>query len=139
MFQPRPWVFPDTEKVAAAYLRSRHPGVFVSRTHPASLPLTVVGTTYTSAIVVRTDGGPNRPPLASRRPGVTVRGADLSATKDLAESVGASLQVWPLAEASTVADVSVRDSVVTSDEGDPPELYLSADLSLFGTIQPETP
>lgn len=134
MFQPRRVTFPNMELEACAYLRGLNPGVFVSRVAP-TLPLTVAGTTYQRAIIVRNDSGPSDGPLATRRLGVRVLGArdvDLSATVDLAEAVAADLRVWALAAGRVVRVDAVRGPWIVSDVAAAPELYLTAEATLFG-------
>lgn len=140
MFQPRPWTYPDVEMLAAVYLRRRHSGTYVSRTSPKSLPITVAGVTYTEAIIVRDDSGTSRDPVADRRLGVRVQGSDpkaFAAARSLAEAVAASLRVWALTSPEVVAVGIVRGPWATSDADAPPEFYLTAEVTLFGSIATE--
>ncbi len=119
-----PLAFPDAELLACTYLRARHAGVKVDRKQPATVP----------AIVVRDDSGPDRGPLADRRMGFRVCGAEgtHAATRATAEAVAASLRVWPLNTPEVVAVDRVRGPWATSEVDAPPEFYLTAEVTLLG-------
>lgn len=139
-FEPLPLQYPHVEMLLVGHLRTaaatqRPEHIIFDRKHPASLPVTIAGTTYDFAVIVRDDGGPNWQRLVS----LAVRGkpgpAAYNATRGVAEWCAAQLRVLPTAPGVPVADCrAVRGPMSVAD--DPPEFQITADLLVVGTVTP---
>lgn len=135
-FEPLPIQYPDVEMVLADYLRAlaaadRSEHIYVARTHP-TLPVTISGTTYDYAVVVRDDGGPN----GQRNVSLAVRGkpgATYTTTRSIAEWCASRLRILPLAAGVPVSRCDpVRGPMSITD--DPPEFQITADLTVIGQV-----
>lgn len=131
-YEPLPIEPPDLELLVAAHLRSvnTRPGTLIGRRFPDALPVTVSGTTYTAAMVIRDDGGPwpNRTLSAIV---IGARDADYSATRALAVWVASRLSALAVQDGLPIAAVTtVRGPLSVSDN--PPEFQVTADLVVVG-------
>ncbi|MGC3954633.1 MAG: hypothetical protein QM804_10325 [Propionicimonas sp.] len=131
-YEPLPVEPPDMEQIIAAHLRAvgTRPQTLYGRRFPDTLPVTIGGTTYTAAVIVRDDGGP----WPSRLLSVTVLGvrdADYAATRALAAWVASRIAVLADQPGLPIAAVTtVRGPMSVADN--PPEFQLTTDLVLVG-------
>lgn len=120
-----PVTFPRVVRLGIVYLRSQHAGIAFGR----DLPKKITGTTVT----VHDDGGPDRGPLADRTVRFRIYGTGtLDAAEDDAEAIAASLRIWPLNDSHIASVGAVRGPWVVSDVDAPPELLITADVTLIG-------
>lgn len=130
-YEPQPINVPDLERDVAAHLRSRNagPGLMVGRRFPATLPTLINGVTFSTALVIRDDGGP----WPNRTLSVSVVGA-----KDASYESVRGIAAWVAAEMATAADrlpflasvAVVRGPLSVADN--PPEFQIVSDLILVG-------
>mgnify|MGYP001380035590 CR=1 FL=1 len=131
-YEPLPIEPPDLELLIAAHLRSvnTRTGTLIGRRFPDALPVTISGTTYTAAVVIRDDGGPwpNRTLSAIV---LGARDADYSATRALAVWVASRLSALAVQDGLPIAAVTtVRGPLSVVDN--PPEFHTTADLLVVG-------
>lgn len=131
-YEPLPIEPPDLELLIAAHLRSvnARPGTLIGRRFPDALPVTISGTTYTAAVVIRDDGGPwpNRTLSAVV---LGARDADYAATRALAVWVASRLSALAVQDGLPIAAVTtVRGPLSVVDN--PPEFHTTADLLVVG-------
>lgn len=134
-YEPQPSQYGDLERWLPAHLRAvaameRDESILFDRKHPATLPVTIAGTTYDFAVIVRDDGGPDGQRLAS----LTVRGKPgptaYQDTRDVVEWCASQLRILPLAQVPVADCRTVRGPLSVAD--DPPEFQLTADLVVVG-------
>lgn len=131
-YEPLPIEPPDLELLIAAHLRSvnTRPGTLIGRRFPDALPVTISGTTYTAAVVIRDDGGPwpNRTLSAIV---LGARDADYAATRALAVWVASRLSALAVQDGLPIAAVTtIRGPLSVVDN--PPEFHTTADLLVVG-------
>ena len=130
-YEPQPVIPPDLEQILSAHLRSLNtrPGTLYDRRFPDALPVTISGTTYTAAVVVRDDAGP----WPHRSISVGVLGAQGASYADMrALAVDITGRVSMLADQNAhVADVAAVRGPMSVAEN-PPEFQTTADLLVVG-------
>ena len=131
-YEPQPVAPPDLEQILTAHLRSLNtrPGTLFDRTFPDALPVTISGTTYTAAVIVRDDGGP----WPNRTVSVDVQGvrdAPYATVRQLAAWVVTQLSMLATKDGLPIASVDAIRGPMSVAEN-PPEFQTTADLLVVG-------